>query len=556
MECVNIDIYGVRFKMLPVEGGSFLMGATAEQRGQAWDNEKPVHEVSLSNYYLCETVVTQALWCIVMGEGEYSDIPLTGKSWEEWRVFFDKLNELTSRNFRMPTEAEWEYAARGGKQSKGFLYAGSNTLDEVAWFELNSRGTMHPVKQKHPNELGFFDLCGNVWEWCEDWYANYGETTVSNPRGPFYGTQHVCRGSAYSYYERSCRVSCRIGMEPIGKEYGKVGLRLAFDESEGDKGAVVVLKLQKKDEESKEKQSKSDISISSRGIKVFSDYFDKDELHGETIRHIKKSRHGRRFIGLLVGLLLVCSTVGCWMYLNYLKKTEEGMAFTVNKASFVMKEVEGGSFMMGASPNDFEAKDWEKPAHLVVLDSYYIGETEVTQELWKEVMGSNPSQIVGEQYPVNSVSWDDCAVFCEKLSRITGQHFRIPTEAEWEYAARGGVKSLGYKFSGGDDLDKVAWNINNGDNTLHAVKLKVPNELGLYDMTGNAWEICYDKYARYSGSDEINPKGPDYSSKGNVRRGAGWMNVESSSRVTYRYYTPFGLKNDFLSLRVAMDMPK
>lgn len=538
--------------MLPVEGGSFLMGATAEQRGQAWDNEKPVHEVSLSNYYLCETVVTEALWCVVMGWGEHSDMPAIGKSWEEWREFLGKLNELTGRNFRMPTEAEWEYSARGGNKSKGFLYAGSNTLDEVAWYELNSGGLLHPVKQKCSNELGFYDLCGNVWEWCEDWYASYGEETISNPRGPTYGIQHVCRGSAYSYYERSCRVSCRYGIEPVGKEYGKVGLRLAMDESEGNKGDVV-LKLQKEEEE---KQYKFDSSASS-GVEVVSLVsFEKNELYGKTIQHNKKSHHNRWLIGLLVGLLLVGAIVVCWKFLNSLKKTEEWKEFTVNGVSFVMKKVDGGSFMMGASLDDLEAKDWERPAHLVVLDSYYIGETEVTQELWEEVVGSNPSQIIGKQYPVNYISWDDCIVFCEKLSRKTGQHFRIPTEAEWEFAARGGIKSMDYKFSGGDDLNMVSWNSNNGGNTLHPVRLKVPNELGLYDMTGNAWEICYDKYGRYSGSDEINPQGPDYSDKGNVRRGAGWMNIEGSCRVTYRYFTPFGLKNDFLSLRVAMDMPK
>ena len=208
---------------------------------------------------------------------------------------------------------------------------------------------------------------------------------------------------------------------------------------------------------------------------------------------------------------------------------------------------------MGANDYDYESKAWEKPAHQVTLNSYYIGETEVTQELWKQVMGYNPSQHVGDSYPVECVSWNDCVEFCQRLSQKTGCHFRLPTEAEWEYAARGGNLSKGYKFSGSNLIEDVAWSLEISDSISHPVRQKQPNELGLYDMTGNAWEICSDLYARYTGENEYNPQGPSTSEKGRVRRGGGWLNRANYSRVSYRYYTPHGQRNDFLGFRLAMD---
>jgi len=231
------DVNGITFNMLPVEGGRFVMGATSEQHADAFDNEAPAHSVKLDDYYLGESVVTQSLWNAVMNEvdEEGSEMPVTGKSWAECQSFIQKLNDLTGRVFRMPTEAEWEYAARGGKKTRGCKYAGSNVLDDVAWYEKNSGRTMHPVKQKRPNELGFYDMSGNVWEWCADWYGAYetnedeeGEA-LQNPQGPKRGSQRVVRGAGKAYYARSCRVSCRLPLEPSGGNYDGTGLRLAMD---------------------------------------------------------------------------------------------------------------------------------------------------------------------------------------------------------------------------------------------------------------------------------------------------------------------------------------
>ena len=194
--------------------------------------------------------------------------------------------------------------------------------------------------------------------------------------------------------------------------------------------------------------------------------------------------------------------------------------------------VEGGTFKMGAKgkvPLD------EKPAHQVTLTSFSIGRYEVTQEEWQAVIGSNPSQFIDSKRPVENVSWDDCQEFIRKLNAMTGKHFRLPTEAEWEYAARGGNKSNGYKFAGSDYPNSVAWYNDNSLNQTHEVGGgKQPNELGLYDMSGNVWEWCNDWYGSYSSSTQMNPTGP-FSGTLRVYRGGSWNGSVGNCRVSNRY---------------------
>ena len=213
------------------------------------------------------------------------------------------------------------------------------------------------------------------------------------------------------------------------------------------------------------------------------------------------------------------------------KKRIQNKTFTVNGVSFNMVNVEGGTFQMGS--NDGESD--EQPVHSVTLSDYYIGQTEVTQKLWQAVMGSNPSYsgFVGAKNPVNNVSWNDCQEFISKLNRLTGGRFRLPTEAEWEYAARGGNKSRGYKYSGSDDLGSVAWYSENSGDMVYPVGSKSPNELGLYDMSGNVWEWCSDVYDLYSSSPQTNPTGPSSGSH-HVLRGGCCFGVESYCRSAER----------------------
>lgn len=211
------------------------------------------------------------------------------------------------------------------------------------------------------------------------------------------------------------------------------------------------------------------------------------------------------------------------------KKKSEKQTFTVNGVSFVMVPVSGGTFSMGSNNGDSD----EKPVHSVTLSGYMIGETEVTQALWKAVMGSNPSYHKGDNLPVERVSWDDCQEFIRKLNSITGRSFRLPTEAEWEYAARGGSGSRGYEYSGSDNLDSVAWYTGNSSDNTHAVKTKAPNELGLYDMSGNVWEWCRDWYGPYPSGPQTNPSGPS-SGSDRVLRGGSSYDGATYCRVALR----------------------
>ena len=247
-EVQTYTVNGVSFKMVPVEGGTFTMGATAEQGNDVGSDEKPTHQVTLSNYYIGQTEVTQELWQAVMGSnpsyfqastnsnyGDNLQRPVETVSWDDCHTFITKLNELTGKTFRLPTEAEWEYAARGGNKSQGYKYAGSNIIDDVAWCWDNipsqTSGTAgygtQTVATKSPNELGLYDMSGNVLEWCQDWYGNYNSDAQTNPTGPNSGSYRVFRGGGWSNFAGYSRVSNRSNNPPTFK-YNDLGLRLAL----------------------------------------------------------------------------------------------------------------------------------------------------------------------------------------------------------------------------------------------------------------------------------------------------------------------------------------
>ena len=230
---VTLNVNGVDITMVFIEGGTFMMGCTPEQWPDVFRNEGPVHEVTVWDYYICQTEVTQELWEAVMGSNPSQFAgdtrrPVEGVSMFDCARFVDKLTEITGRTFRLPTEAEWEFASRGGNRSQTYKYSGSNTADEVAWFDENSGVTTHAVATLAPNELGIYDMSGNVCEWCQDWYTSYSEGSFVNPIGPESGYENVYRGGAWSYPASKCRSAFRDKADPHATE-NYLGLRVAMN---------------------------------------------------------------------------------------------------------------------------------------------------------------------------------------------------------------------------------------------------------------------------------------------------------------------------------------
>lgn len=469
----NFEVNGVPFKMIHVSGGTFEMG-NPDNNG---DNDEKLHKVTLSSYYIMETEVTRSLWYAVMQNkrilGGGGDTPLELKGeWEQALSFINRLNQLTGLTFRLPTEAEWEYAARGGKKSRGFQYAGSNSIYDVAWFRENGGDKSHKVKGKMPNELGLYDMSGNLKELCSDYYDAYDATPQLNPTGPATkGVERVVRGGSYKNSAMICSVSYRSSIIEEEDTF-QLGIRL-----------------------------------------VLKDDTEEEEPYAEGFKP-------RTF--------------------NH--QLDETLTFKVGDVAFDMKLVEGATFDMGGYSDGDDAM----PVHKVTLDSYYIGETEVTQALWETVMGTTVAQMeqktkkseqnglkgVGPNYPMYYLNWFDCQEFLTKLDSITGKQFRLPTEAEWEFAARGG-RSRGYKYSGGNSLDEVAWCKENSQGKAHPVKQLLGNAVGLYDMNGNVWEWCQDWYDSYDETPGYNPTGP---ADGDFRvvRGASWNSSPERHSVSAR----------------------
>ena len=468
--CKTFEVNGVKFNMMCVEGGTMTIGA-----GDIMEyRRRPEHKTTISDFYIGQTQVTQELWQAVMGDNPSvfksdtsSSHPVENVSVIDIQEFLTKLNAMTGVNFRLPTEAEWEYAARGGQKSKGFMYAGSDDCNQVAWYGVsdNNGGTTHPVAQKCPNELGLYDMHGNVWEWLHDRYADTINIYPSvNPTGFISNLKAspVACGSAYYSDLGPSKAWGWVGVGSISTRSSWFGFRLALS--------------------------------------------DEDPF----------------------------------------------MAIDVNNYRFHMMLVKGGTFQMGAASTDATALENERPAHQVTLPDYYAGQTEVTRALWKTVMGSLPDGGEADNKPITNVNYDECQTFITQLNDLTGRHFRLPTEAEWEFAARGGNQSKGYLFAGSNNIDSVAWHEGNSEKMKHNVGEKMPNELGIYDMSGNVFEWCSDWYGDYASNAQINPQGAASGTQ-RVGRGGGYRAEDNRCRVTRRIPTDPEQRMTTLGLRLVLD---
>jgi formylglycine-generating enzyme required for sulfatase activity len=437
-EPVDIDPLDMVF----VEGGTFTMGCN-EARGDDCHYGARTNRVTISDFSIGRYEVTQKLWTDVVGgnpsEFKGDGLPVEMVSWNDAQEFIRKLNAKTGKNYRLPTEAEWEFAARGGNKSREYNYSGGNTLDDVAWYEDNSGGKTHHVGIKRANELGIHDMSGNVFEWVSDWNGRYDSWQVTDPAGPASGINRMYRGGGWSRSARGCRVFYRLDGWQEGRG-NALGFRLAL----GPALAAYV-----PDAKAAAAPKPADINID-------------------------------------------------------------------------MVRVRGGTFTMGCD-NPIEHSDCEEnrtPPHKVKVSNFSIGRHKVSQELWQDVMGADHCRF-------GLISWDDTQMFIQKLNARTGKNYRLPTEAEWEYAARGGNKSFIGAITGMgglvdmyNDMRRAVASLFPFGAFMFGPNWESANELGIYGM-GRGFEFVNDRYGDYSAERQINPAGPS-TGIDRVMRIGGW----------------------------------
>ena len=537
---------GVCMEMVYVAPGSFQMGSENEV-----DDEKPVHKVTLTNgYWIGKYPVTQAQWNALVsamdvsfdngrpeaffssnGIGgnlvsgmDTSDFPMENISWKDCTALVDALNKADPEGWRwsLPTEAQWEFAARGGNKSRGYAYSGSNDMDAVGWYYENSgkkklydsewdldklEGNQcrpHPVKEKDiGNELGIVGMSGNVWEWCNDWYDEhyYSTSPTEDPQGPASGGSRVLRGGGWISRARNCRSVYRNWFSPDrrGDEYG---LRLCCSAGKRESGT-----------------GRDAIAPATAPVhSALNDLIAPPPLPSD-MRHASSVRRSPpRAASVLRDVLPKNPRQGQVASLTLPGGTKMEMIY-----------VAPGTFTMGSPISEEGRYDSESQHQVTLTKNYWLGKYEVTQAQWESVMGENPSRLKGGNRPVENVSWEDCQRFIRKINSQRHCGARLPTEAEWEFACRAG--STG-PYGGNGSLDDMGWYGGNSGSETHPVGQKQANAWGFYDMHGNVYEWCEDWYGDY-GSATTDPAGP---ASGGVRvvRGGCWCSFAQFCRSAYR----------------------
>ena len=470
----------VKLEMVLIPAGKFMMG----DQGQD-------HEVTLTKpFYMGKYEVTQEQWEAVMGDNPSSSktkgakLPVTDVSWNDCQDFIKKLNASTKGGYRLPTEAEWEYTCRAGT-STAYSYG-----DNLSMSDANTHGaSIKAVGSYKPNAFGLYDMHGNVWEWCEDWYGNYPEGAVMDPKGPAKGEARVLRGGSFFDDVFLPLSSDQLGFTPTHRGSLCFGFRLART---ADIKATVA-------EPTAPIPGSTELTPATKGLLVatFSEVKAK-EAQKQLAKSLKKEVEEKEELGKDVKLEMVL--------------------------------IPAGKFMMGDQGQDHE---------VTLTKPFYMGKYEVTQEQWEAVMGDNPSssKTKGAKLPVTDVSWNDCQDFIKKLNASTKGGYRLPTEAEWEYTCRAGTSTA---YSYGDNLSMSDANTHGA--SIKAVGSYKPNAFGLYDMHGNVWEWCEDWKADYPAGAVTDPRTDPRGlapAKRRVLRGGSFYVVESYARSSARNdFTP------------------
>ena len=608
--------------MVLVEKGSFTMGDTW---GDGSPTDKPTHKVTLTYDFhigkyettfdeydaFCEATgrskpydegwgrgsrpVINVRWgdaidyCNWLSEKE--NLP---KAYDKDGNFLDKDGMITTDpskivGYRLPTEAEWEYAARGGSKSRGYEYSGSDYVYDVAWYWDNSGRKTQEVGKKTPNELGIHDMSGNVYEWCSDWYGSYSSSVQTNPYNSTAGSGRVLRGGSWNYFAAEARVVYRALSSPTftGNVLGFRICRTVPYEGENRPP----LSPYNPSPSGKATNQPLTVTLSWNCSNPDGDAVTYDvylDTNTKPTTKISISQSGQT---LSKGNL----SAGTTYYWKVVAKDSKGATtegpvwrFTTLTVPEGMVLVEKGSFTMGDEFGDL----WDgcRPAHKVTFAyNFYIGKYETTFDEYDAFCNATGRSKPydwrwgRESRPVINVIWWDAIAYCNWLSqkeglpvayRLEGEvdegqlldssgnlttditkvvGYRLPTEAEWEYVARGGNKSKSYKYSGSDNVDEVAWYASNSEGKTQEVGKKAPNELGLYDMSGNVWEWCSDWFGDYSSSAQTNP----YNNSGSYRvnRGGSWGINAVYVRVAFRNYSSPTSASGNLGFRICRTVP-
>jgi formylglycine-generating enzyme required for sulfatase activity len=496
-------VNGISYDMIRIPGGTFSMGSSNM-------DEKPRQLITVSNYYLGKTELTQSLWQSVMGTNPSSfkgdNLPVEQVSWEDVQLFLGKLDKLTGKKYRLPTEAEWEYAASFNPKNASsdpeakFKWAGTNNADSVnffAWQFSNAQNTTHAVGTKLPAFFGLYDMSGNVSEWCNDWYGIYSGEPQTDPAGASSGTERVYRGGSWSRGAENCRVTKR-GFGNPGTKLNAIGFRLALDLITDNSAELndTVSNIQETTITSI--PSGANLIIDNKlvgttpydGSLTFGSHIIQLELEGKkALKTIEVSGSDKQKN----------------IELSFIRNFTE----TIKGIGFNMEEIHGGP----VDPVKDGSIPVDKSLQNKIIDDFYLSDTEVTQILWTTLMGDNPSYKKGYNLPVEQVNWKDVQQFILKLNQLTGKTYRLPTATEWQYAAwaiTDPTSEIRTKWSGTDnerELGKFAWFKDNSQNITNPVGTRQPNAFGLFDMTGNVWELCSDSatYNKEVGKNNGNP---------------------------------------------------
>ena len=547
-------VTGMPFVWVP--GGSFQMGR------DGYKGSHPMHTVSLDGFWMGKYEVTQEQWERVMGNNpsrfQGERLPVERVSWGDCHGFIRKLETMSNGGrYFLPTEAQWEYAARGGSVSRGTRFAGSNTVEAVAWHNPGNKQytKTHEIGGKKANELGLYDMSGNVWEWCRDWYdpEYYASSPVKNPSGPASGKDYVMRGGAYLFKAPFCYTIVRAMAAPEDAACF-LGFRLVRSGGKDIRGSY----------------------CPSAG-QLYVDVWPND-AHVQILNHEQAYARGEEIeqgrYDLLVsadGFFPQRRTVrirgGERLRLNFELQPEDRREWRDPHTGITFAWIRGGSFQMGSPPEEKWRDSDEGPVHNASVDGFWMSTSEITQDEWEKVMGSNPSQFKSGSHPVENVSWYDCQDFIDKLHMQSADvRYALPTETQWEYTARGGRNGRGYIFAGSDNPDNVARYRENSQRDPMFLEdpflsrplepghagVKMANEAGVSTMSGNVWEWCSDWYSSsYTGADtKKNPIGPPSGSK-RVRRGGSYVTTVGECRSASRSARKPDYVSDCTGLRLV-----